>query len=179
MDFSNIIIQFLVVCIGSFIGPLLLQYFKTKRALKDNQKKMALKAIDILQSYSFILYTNIKNHGLAMASSEKGDDGHLYSEIGSFQFSDSIPSICILDDIYVLDNYIVNSLQVFIRKSECYKFNLAIEFEIDSDIFIESYIEKISLLFWESQKLVELISNNYRIPIEKGHWLDDVPKVNI
>ena len=31
MDFSNIIIQFLVVCIGSFIGPLLLQYFKNKK----------------------------------------------------------------------------------------------------------------------------------------------------
>lgn len=45
MDFSNIIIQFLIVCIGSFIGPLLLQYFKNKRDLQINQKQVALKVL--------------------------------------------------------------------------------------------------------------------------------------
>lgn len=170
MDFSTIIIQFLVVCIGSFVGPLLLQYFKTKRELKENQKQVALKVFNILQNYSFILSTNIKNHELALGSSEKGDDGHLYPEFGEFQWIDSIPKLNFSNDVYILENNIVNNLYVFIRKSEYYRFSMKLDSSIDIDVVIEAYPDNMKKLLLEGKQLSQEIAKKYSLSIKDEIW---------
>jgi hypothetical protein len=170
MDFSNIFIQFLVVCIGSFIGPLLLQYLKNKRDLQINQKQVALKVLNDLQNYCFILSTNIKNHELALRSSEKGDGGHLYPEFGAFQWSNSIPKLNFSDDVYILDNNIVNNLYVFIRKSEYYRFSMKLDSSIDIDVVIEAYPDNMKKLVLEGIELSQEIAKKYSLPIKDEVW---------
>ena len=72
MDFSNIVIQFLVVCIGSLFKISCFQYFKNKKESSNQSKQVALKVLNDLQNYCFYIIYKYKNHELALKSSEKG-----------------------------------------------------------------------------------------------------------
>ena len=175
MDFITIFIQFTVVVIGSFLGPILLEYFKVKAQVKKNQKRIALYLFNELQQYCFVLAQKISDHNLALNSSEVGDGGHLYPMWRTFQFADSIPKINISDEVFSLESDLINKVCIFVRKSEYYRHSFEVCIEIDVDLFIETYIDKIIPLFWDARELLTVISNQYDIDIEEEDWVKEVP----
>lgn len=117
----------------------------------------------------YIIY-KYKNHELALRSSEKGDGGHLYPEFGAFQWSNSIPKLNFSDDVYILDNNIVNNLYVFIRKSEYYRFSMKLDSSIDIDVVIEVYPDNMKKLVLEGKELSQEIARKYSLPIKDEVW---------
>lgn len=175
MDFFTIIIQFITVLFASILGPIGLNWFKNKNKIEVQRKKIALKLYQQLQDYCFILAKSINNHYNALTTLYRDAEGQYECSIGKLQWYHSIPSIEIDDQIYILDDDIVCSFFLFVRKSQYTEFDLQSLESIDIELIIDSYCETTYTLVKNAMVIFDLLGKKYGIPFSNENWLDLIP----
>lgn len=169
------VVQFITVLFASVLGPIGLNWYKNKKDQERQRKKIALKLYHQLQNYCFGLAKSIYEHDNAAALLDRDFNGDWSYAFGKLKGAHSIPNIEIEEELYLLDEDIINRLFVLVRKSYFIKFSMECLESVDIDLIIESYGESVYALINDAMYISTLISNRYKVTHTKEKWLELIP----